>query len=64
MTTNTFTRSTNSNVKDVNFVLKWNAMPKIGQLHYQDDYNSGAIKVPVKSLGEDGEPLEPKKLWY
>ncbi|SPO37884.1 related to SPC3 - signal peptidase subunit [Pseudozyma flocculosa] len=50
------------------FTLKWNVMPKVGQLHYGNEFASSALKIPSKvvevpaSSAEGGAASSPKKV--
>ncbi|KAN0064656.1 Signal peptidase complex subunit [Thecaphora frezii] len=55
-------------VKNTTFVLKYNVMPKVGQLHYGDEFASTAFTIPNKVVGtdENGNKVKQKiqQLYY
>ncbi|KAL9938681.1 hypothetical protein V8E36_002400 [Tilletia maclaganii] len=53
------------NITDVEFVLKWNAMPHVGALAYGDEARTGSLKIPARALTTpDGKPVKVETLFY
>ncbi|KAJ1024513.1 hypothetical protein NDA13_004444 [Ustilago tritici] len=53
-----------SNVKNVTFTLKYNIMPKVGLLHYGDEFVTDSITLPAKQTGSDGQQVKVQRLYY
>ncbi|KAJ9476286.1 Signal peptidase complex subunit SPC3 [Pseudozyma hubeiensis] len=51
-------------IANTTFTLKYNIMPKVGLLHYADEFTSHSILIPPKKLLQNGEQPRIQRLYY
>ncbi|SJX62320.1 related to SPC3-signal peptidase subunit [Sporisorium reilianum f. sp. reilianum] len=51
-------------IQNTTFTLKYNIMPKVGMLHYADEFTSHSIPIPPKQLLPNGEQPKIQRLYY
>ncbi|KIS70186.1 signal peptidase complex subunit SPC3 [Mycosarcoma maydis] len=51
-------------ITNTTFTLKYNIMPKVGLLHYADEFTSQSIPIPPKQLLPNGQQPKIQRLYY